>query len=95
MAAAARDAAREIENGADPSRALPEIPFPRFVRARLSLARDLGALADECALRYRDHAERVLRWAVPLVLLVIGAVAALQFAGLMRYLDQVRRTVLW
>ncbi len=95
MAAGARDAARELEDGADPSRALPEIPLPRFVHARLLLARDYAALADECALRYRDHAERMLRWALPAALLVLGAVAALQFAGIMHFLDDVRRTILW
>jgi hypothetical protein len=95
MAAGARDAARALENGEPPSRALPEIPLPRFVHARIALSHNYAALAEECALRYRDHAERMLRWALPLALLVLGAVAALQFAGIMRFLDDVRRTILW
>jgi type II secretory pathway component PulF len=102
MAAGARDAGREIEGGADPARALRLIPLPAFARSRLGLAHgpdraaDLyRALAEECAGRYRDRAERLLRWAVPLVLLALGAAAALQFAGLMRFLDDVRRSVLW
>jgi type II secretory pathway component PulF len=102
MAAGARDAAREIEAGADPSRTLPGIPLPAFARSRLALARDPEraaelhrALADECARRYRDRAERLLRWAVPAALLVLGAAATLQFAALMGFLDHVRRSVLW
>jgi type II secretory pathway component PulF len=95
MAAGARDAARELENGADPSRALPEIPLPRFVRARLLLAGNCAALADECALRYRDHSERMLRWALPLALVLLGVVAALQFGGILYSLGEVRRTILW
>jgi type II secretory pathway component PulF len=95
MAAGARDAARELENGSDLCRALPEIPLPRFVQARLALARDYGALAEECALRYRAHSERMLRWALPVALLLLGALAALQFAGIMNYLAEVRRTLLW
>jgi type II secretory pathway component PulF len=95
MAAGARDAARELEAGADPSRALPEIPLPRFAHARLPLAGDYAALADECALRYRDRAERALRWALPVALLVLGAFAAVLFADVMDFLDDTRRTILW
>jgi type II secretory pathway component PulF len=95
MAAGARDAARELEAGADPSRALPEIPLPRFARARMLLAGDYAALADECALRYRDRAERALRWAVPLALFVLGAGATVLFAEVMTSLAEVRRTILW
>lgn len=47
MAAGARDAARELEAGADPSRALPEIPLPQWAHARLRLARDYVAVAEE------------------------------------------------
>jgi len=94
MAAGARDAARELDAGTDPSRALPEIPLPRFVQARLA-AGNHEALADECAARYRDRAERVLRWALPLALLVLGMVAALLFAGVMEFLAEVRRSILW
>jgi hypothetical protein len=65
------------------------------VHARLALGRDYDALAEECALRYRAHAERMLRWAVPVALLLLGAVAALQFAEIMNYLAEVRRTILW
>jgi len=95
MAAGARDAARELEAGADPSRALPEIPLPRWARARLLLTGDHAAVAEECALRYRDRAERALRWAVPFALLVLGACAAVLFADVMRFLAEVRGTILW
>lgn len=95
MAAGARDAARELEAGADPSRALPEIPLPRWARARLLLAGDYAAVAEECALRYRDRAERALRWALPLALLVLGALAAMLFADVMDFLAETRRTILW
>jgi len=95
MAAGARDAARELESGADPSRALPEIPLPRFARARLALTGDYAALADECALRYRDRAERVLRWTAPLALVALGAIALILFGGVFDFLDDVRRSILW
>jgi hypothetical protein len=94
MGAGARDAARELEAGADPSRALPEIPLPEFARTRLLIAGDYAGVAEECALRYRDRAERALRWAAPIALLVLGACAALLFADVMGFLSDVRRS-LW
>jgi len=100
MAAGARDAARALESGEPVATALREIPLPPFARVRLLVAKDAArtaalhaALAAECARRYRERAERLFRWVLPVALLVLGAAAALQFGAIMDYLDHVRRTV--
>lgn len=88
LAAATRVLSSGVDAGRPLPEALPTLPFPARVRARLS-GNDgvpspavLREIADGCARRHVQRRERWIRWAVPVATVLVGLVIAVDYAVL-------------
>ena len=95
-------AAGRLEEGEDPAEVWGALPLPAFVRERAGLGSRLsparyGVLLEdlslECARRHAATIERWLRWAGPILILLLGVAVLLQYGALMKALDLARESV--
>ncbi len=96
------DAAGAIERGTPLKDTWTTASLPRFVTGRLAAlatsqhgaARLLSEIADACARRHERRTAHWLRWSAPVVLLILGALVAVNFAFVFRVYYASMREVL-
>jgi len=92
----ARRAGRAVDRGDAPAEAWTSLRLPAFARARLLAAEGarlttaLAESAEICEERYEAANERLQRLGYPLALLVVGALVAVHFAGVFRFIGSVQ-----